>query len=131
MFQNNPARTGVTLVVALTFALLGTSAHANASDENKYICVDPTKFTASKQATLSGYTTSCDLWIDAAQGSGQVFYGITFDSTFDASAQTANVQNGLKMYAGPYGGNGLECCSDGKSAAFKNHTYFCQDDRSK
>ena len=47
-----------TLCFALTFALLGTSAYANASDENKYICVDPTKFTASKQATLSGYTTS-------------------------------------------------------------------------
>jgi len=31
------------------------------------------------------------------------------------------------MYAGPYGGNGGNCCSDGKSAAFKNHTYFCQD----
>ena len=26
-----------TLVIALTFALLGTSAHANSSDENKYI----------------------------------------------------------------------------------------------
>ena len=123
--RNNMRAT--TLVFALTFALLGTSANANASDENKYICLDPTKFTASKPATLSGYTTSCDLWIDAAQSSGQVFYGITFDSTFDASAQTTTVQNGLKMYAGPYGGNGLECCSDGKSAAFKNHTYFCQD----
>ena len=65
--------------------------------------------------------------IDAAQGSGQVFYGITFDSTFDASAQTTTVQNGLKMYAGPYGGNGGNCCNDGKSAAFKNHTYFCKD----
>ena len=39
------------LCFALTFALLGTSAHANSSDENKYICFDPTKFTASKQAT--------------------------------------------------------------------------------
>jgi hypothetical protein len=102
-------------------------SYANNSDENKYICFDPTKFTASEQVTFNGYTTSCDLWIDAAQGSGQVFYGITFDSTFDASAQTTTVQNGLKMYAGPYGGNGLDCCSDGKSAAFKNYTYFCQD----
>ena len=31
------------------------------------------------------------------------------------------------MYAGPYGGNGGNCCNDGKSAAFKNHTYFCKD----
>ena len=116
-----------TLCFALTFALLGTSAYANASDENKYICLDPTKFTASKQVTFSGSTTSCDTWIDLAQGSSQVFNGIAFDSTFSAAAQTTTVQNGLKMYAGPYGGNGLGCCSDGKSAAFKNHAYFCQD----
>ena len=94
---------------------------------DKYICFDPTKFTASKQVIFNGFTQSCDQWIDAAQGSGQVFHGTTFDSTFDASAQTTTVQNGLKMYAGPYGGNGLDCCSDGKSAAFKNYTYFCQD----
>ena len=123
--RNNMRATS--LFFALTFVLLGASAYANNSDENKYICFDPTKFTASEQVTFNGYTTSCDLWIDAAQGSGQVFYGITFDSTFDASAQTTTVQNGLKMYAGPYGGNGLDCCSDGKSAAFKNYTYFCRD----
>ena len=117
------------LCFALTFVLLGASAHANSSDENKYICFDPTKFTASKQVTFNGITTSCDQWIDDAQGSGQVFYGITFNSTFDAYADNLawSVQNGLKMYAGPYGGNGLDCCSDGKSAAFKNYTYFCQD----
>ena len=84
------------LCFALTFVLLGASAHANSSDENKYICFDPTKFTASKQVTFNGFTQSCDQWIDAAQGSGQVFHGTTFDSTFDASAQTTTVQNGLK-----------------------------------
>ena len=77
--------------------------------------------------TLSGTTATCDQWIDLAQGSGQVFDGITFNSTFDAAAQTTTVQNGLKMYAGPYGGNGGNCCDDGKSASFKNHTYFCKD----
>ena len=81
----------------------------------------PSSLQASR-SRLPGHTTSCDLWIDAAQGSGHVFYGITFDSTFDASAQTTTVQNGLKMYAGPYGGNGLDCCSDGKS-----RTTRCQD----
>ena len=35
------------LCFALTFALLVASAHANNSDENKYICFDPTKFQAS------------------------------------------------------------------------------------
>ena len=117
------------LCFALTFVLLGASAHANSSDENKYICFDPTKFTASKQVTLNGMTQSCNQWIDAAQGSGHVFHGITFNSTFEtyATQTTWSVQNGLKMYAGPYGGNGLDCCSDGKSAVFKNYTYFCQD----
>ena len=125
--RNNMRATS--LCFALTFVLLGASAHANSSDENKYICFDPTKFTASKQVTFNGITKSCDQWIDAAQGSGHVFYGITFNSTFEtyATQTTWSVQNGLKMYAGPYGGNGLDCCSDGKSAAFKNYTYFCQD----
>ena len=36
-----------TFCFALTFALLGASAYANNSDENKYICFDPTKFQAS------------------------------------------------------------------------------------
>ena len=35
------------LCFALTLALLVASAHANSSDENKYICFDPTKFQAS------------------------------------------------------------------------------------
>ena len=35
------------LFFALTFVLLGASAYANNSDENKYICFDPTKFQAS------------------------------------------------------------------------------------
>ena len=82
--RNNMRATS--LCFALTFVLLGASAHANSSDENKYICFDPTKFTASKQVTFNGITTSCDQWIDDAQGSGQVFYGITFNSTFDAYA---------------------------------------------
>ena len=93
-----------------SFAHLGTSAHA--TRPSTFVSTRPSSLQASR-SFLTGILL-CDLWIDAAQGSGQVFYGITFDSTFDASAQTTT---SLKMYAGPYGGNGLDCCSDGKSAA--------------
>ena len=43
--RNNMRATS--LFFALTFVLLGASAYANNSDENKYICIDPTKFQAS------------------------------------------------------------------------------------
>ena len=43
--RNNMRATS--LCFALTFVLLGASAYANNSDENKYICIDPTKFQAS------------------------------------------------------------------------------------
>ena len=43
--RNNMRATS--LFFALTFVLLGASAYANNSDENKYICFDPTKFQAS------------------------------------------------------------------------------------
>ena len=33
------------------------------------------------------------------------------------------------MYAGPYGGNGLDCCSDNPSAAFKNYVFLPRSKR--
>ena len=116
-----------TLCFALTLTLLGASAYADSTDENKYICIDPSKFNPSTTWTNpdGGGTKTCDQWIDVGQGSGQVFDGITFNSTFSAAAQTTAVQDGLKMYARVE--SGLACCSDEKSAAWKNYTYFCKD----
>ena len=111
-----------TLVFALTFALLGTSAHANASDENKYICLDPTKFLPNKQITHSGITESCDTWIDQAQTAPNELAGVTLNASFNAATATAGVKNYLTGW-----GERKGCCSDGKSAAFKDHKYFCKD----
>ena len=111
-----------TLVFALTFALLGTSAHANASDENKYICLDPTKFLPNKQITHSGITASCDTWIDQAQTAPNELAGVTLNANFNAATATAGVKNYLTGW-----GERKGCCSDGKSAAFKDHKYFCKD----
>ena len=111
-----------TLVIALTFALLGTSAHANSSDENKYICLDPTKFEPNKSIAHGGITASCDTWIDQGQTAGNEIAGVTLDANFDAATATTTVQNFLIGWGERYG-----CCSDGKSAAFKDHKYFCKD----
>jgi len=111
-----------TLVFALTFALLGTSAHANAFDENKYICLDPTKFLPNKQITHSGITASCDTWIDQAQTAANELAGVTLNANFNAATATAGVKNYLTGW-----GERKGCCSDGKSAAFKDHKYFCKD----
>ena len=111
-----------TLVIALTFALLGTSAHANSSDENKYICLDPTKYEPNKSITHSGREESCDTWIDQGQTAPNELAGVTLDANFDAASATTTVQNFLIGWGERYG-----CCSDGKSAAFKDHKYFCKD----
>ena len=105
---------------ALTLALLGSAVHANSSDENKYICLDPTKYDATKtKADSDGKMHTCDVWVDHFQGPDNGLNGITLNSGFDATSQTTAVRNAIKRLA--------FCCSDGKSAAFKDHSYLCQD----
>ena len=71
-----------TLVFSLTFALLGTSAHANSSDDNKYICFNTTKYVGTKnvEVDMGGtlQTKPCDTWIDMLQTGSNDLAGITF-----------------------------------------------------
>ena len=48
--------------------------------------------------------------------------GVTLNANFNAAKATAGVKNYLTGWGERYG-----CCSDGKSAAFKDHKYFCKD----
>ena len=115
-----------TLVIALTFALLGTSAHANSSDENKYICFDPTKYEGTKnveaEAPGGPQTKTCDTWIDMLQTTNNDLDGITFAAGFDASTASSGAKNRIQQF-----GTTLKCCSDGKSALYKDSKYFCKD----
>ena len=113
----------VSICFALTLALLGSGVHANSSDENKYICIDPTTYDGAKTNNDGdGNVYSCDEWVDAFQSSGQGLNGITLNNAFSAASQTTAVQNAIKQL-----GTTIGCCSDGRSAAFKNHSYFCSD----
>ena len=112
-----------TLWFALTFALLGTSAHANNSDENKYICFDPTKYQGSKTVSVSGQAdNTCDNFINLLQTPGNDLASITFDTTFDATTASTDAKSWIEQF-----GEQLKCCSDGKSALYKDHKYFCKD----
>jgi hypothetical protein len=83
---------------------------------------DPTKFLPNKQITHSGITASCDTWIDQAQTAPNELAGVTLNANFNAATATAGVKNYLTGW-----GERKGCCSDGKSAAFKDHKYFCKD----
>lgn len=90
---------------ALTLALLGSAVHANSSDENKYICLDPTKYDATKtKADPNGKMHTCDVWVDSFQGPDSGLYGIILNSGFDATSQTTAVRNAIKKpFAAPMG----------------------------
>ena len=123
--RNNMRAT--TLCFALTFALLGASAHANSSDENKYICLDPTEYDGSKEYTGSSGNTpvtySCDVWINAWQASDTVLNGEVFDQSWSCDDKSSVLISTVNMLASPMG-----CCgTNGKSACFKNHSYACQN----
>ena len=115
-----------TLVIALTFALLGTSAHANSSDDNKYICFNTTKYVGTKnvEVDMGGtlQTKPCDTWIDMLQTGSNDLAGITFAAGFDASTASDAAKLRFQQF-----GTTLKCCSDGKSALYKNLKYFCKD----
>jgi len=113
-----------TLWFALTFALLGTSAHANNSDENKYICFDPTKYQGSKTVACScgQPDNTCDYFINLLQTEGNDLAGVTLDANFDATTASTDAKSRIEQF-----GEQLKCCSDGKSALYKDHKYFCKD----
>ena len=113
-----------TLCFALTFTLLCASAYANSSDENKYICLDPTKYQGSKTvACACGLPdNTCDYFINFLQTGSHDLAGITLDANFDATTASTDAKSRIELFGGQ-----LECCSDGKSAVYKDRSNVCAD----
>ena len=113
-----------TLCFALTFTLLCASAYANSSDENKYICLDPTQYQGSKTvACACGQPdNTCDYFINHLQTGSNDLASITFDANFDATTASTDAKSLIELLGGQ-----LECCSDGKSALYKDRSNVCAD----
>ena len=113
-----------TLCFALTFTLLCASAYANSSDENKYICLDPTQYQGSKTVACDcGQSdNTCDHFINLLRTGNNDLAGITFDANFDATTASTDAKSRIELFGGQ-----LECCSDGKSALYKDSSNVCAD----
>jgi len=97
---------------------------SDSSDENKYICLDPTQYQGSKTvACACGLPdNTCDYFINFLQTGSNDLAGITFDANFDATTASTDAKSRIELFGGQ-----LECCSDGKSAVYEDRSNVCAD----